>query len=338
MCQFFTEYGPDYSLEICPSCRPDRNDTKHLDQVISTIKGVCVCVWCVDAQVECKQVCVCVCVSPWTLAHLKPFCCLRGSFHVWFHVSVLVSIRLCVGWKSDLFFLSCFFPPRGSEHPFYVCEYTADPALLPTAPSITVSSLHTCGIFFIFASFYTFLYVCLYVNQPCGRAPKPSLWSRRWQPAAPGRNPPAGWNVGEKLSGGRIIVRRWGQEHATRASSRSFSEHHSMRRRFFWESEFDHSVSRKCREDPVWWSVNHRPTGNPPSFPSVSEMLYLTQQLSCSSLCVDTVAGRKETRPQSGHITVSYVEVMLVEISFYSSWKRRKFEVVLFPPNHENQN
>uniref|UniRef100_UPI003AAB5B12 histone deacetylase 8 isoform X2 n=1 Tax=Centroberyx gerrardi TaxID=166262 RepID=UPI003AAB5B12 len=37
--EFFTEYGPDYSLEISPSCRPDRNDTKHLDQVISTIKG-----------------------------------------------------------------------------------------------------------------------------------------------------------------------------------------------------------------------------------------------------------------------------------------------------------
>lgn len=194
---------------------------------------VCVCVCDVWMHRWSVNKCVCVFVSPWTLAHLKPFCCLRGSFHVWFHVSVLVSIRLCVGWKSDLFFLSCFFPPRGSEHPFYVCEYTADPALLPTAPSITVSSLHTCGIFFIFASFYTFLYVCLYVNQPCGRAPKPSLWSRRWQPAAPGRNPPAGWNVGEKLSGGRIIVRRWGQEHATRASSRSFSEHHSMRRWFF---------------------------------------------------------------------------------------------------------
>ncbi|KAM9827163.1 histone deacetylase 8 [Neosynchiropus ocellatus] len=37
--EFFTEYGPDYSLEISPSCRPDRNDAKHLDQVISTIKG-----------------------------------------------------------------------------------------------------------------------------------------------------------------------------------------------------------------------------------------------------------------------------------------------------------
>ncbi|XP_037118627.1 histone deacetylase 8 isoform X1 [Syngnathus acus] len=36
--EFFTEYGPDYSLEISPSCRPDRNDAKHLDQVVATIK------------------------------------------------------------------------------------------------------------------------------------------------------------------------------------------------------------------------------------------------------------------------------------------------------------
>ena len=180
--------------------------------------------------------------------------------------------------SSLVFFVLFFSSPWLWTSLLCVCEYSADPPLLPTAPSITVSSLHTCGIFLIFASFYTFLYVCvcvcLYVNQPGGRAPEPSLWSRRWQPAAPGRNPPAGWNVGEKLSGGRIVVGRWGQEHATRASSRSFSEHHSMRRLvfffcflFFRESEFDHSVSRKCREDPVWWSVNRRPTGNPPSFP-----------------------------------------------------------------------
>ncbi|KAG5852133.1 hypothetical protein ANANG_G00059210 [Anguilla anguilla] len=37
--EFFTEYGPDYSLEISPSCRPDRNETQHLDRVIGTIKG-----------------------------------------------------------------------------------------------------------------------------------------------------------------------------------------------------------------------------------------------------------------------------------------------------------
>ncbi|XP_077399578.1 histone deacetylase 8 isoform X2 [Vanacampus margaritifer] len=36
--EFFTEYGPDYLLEISPSYRPDRNDAKHLDQVVATIK------------------------------------------------------------------------------------------------------------------------------------------------------------------------------------------------------------------------------------------------------------------------------------------------------------
>uniref|UniRef100_H2M0W6 Histone deacetylase 8 n=1 Tax=Oryzias latipes TaxID=8090 RepID=H2M0W6_ORYLA len=37
--EFFTEYGPDYTLEISPSCRPDRNDSRHLEQVTRTIKG-----------------------------------------------------------------------------------------------------------------------------------------------------------------------------------------------------------------------------------------------------------------------------------------------------------
>ncbi|XP_026123872.1 histone deacetylase 8 isoform X3 [Carassius auratus] len=37
--EYFTEYGPDYSLEISPSCRPDRNESQHLERVISTIKG-----------------------------------------------------------------------------------------------------------------------------------------------------------------------------------------------------------------------------------------------------------------------------------------------------------
>ncbi|TRY54583.1 hypothetical protein DNTS_001582 [Danionella cerebrum] len=36
---YFTEYGPDYSLEISPSCRPDRNESQHLERVIGTIKG-----------------------------------------------------------------------------------------------------------------------------------------------------------------------------------------------------------------------------------------------------------------------------------------------------------
>nr|XP_061810937.1 histone deacetylase 8-like [Nerophis lumbriciformis] len=37
--EYFTEYGPDYSLEISPSCRPDRNEAKHLDQVVATVKS-----------------------------------------------------------------------------------------------------------------------------------------------------------------------------------------------------------------------------------------------------------------------------------------------------------
>ncbi|XP_055066747.1 histone deacetylase 8 isoform X1 [Misgurnus anguillicaudatus] len=37
--EYFTEYGPDYSLEISPSCRPDRNENQHLERVINTIKG-----------------------------------------------------------------------------------------------------------------------------------------------------------------------------------------------------------------------------------------------------------------------------------------------------------
>ncbi|XP_077445430.1 histone deacetylase 8 isoform X1 [Stigmatopora argus] len=37
--EFFTEYGSDYSLEISPSCRPDRNEAKHLDRVVAVVKS-----------------------------------------------------------------------------------------------------------------------------------------------------------------------------------------------------------------------------------------------------------------------------------------------------------
>lgn len=37
--QFFTEYGPDYVLEITPSCRPDRNEPQRIQEIISSIKG-----------------------------------------------------------------------------------------------------------------------------------------------------------------------------------------------------------------------------------------------------------------------------------------------------------
>ncbi|XP_026864543.1 histone deacetylase 8 isoform X2 [Electrophorus electricus] len=40
--EFFTEYGPDYSLEISPSCRPDRNESQQLERVIGTIKDITV--------------------------------------------------------------------------------------------------------------------------------------------------------------------------------------------------------------------------------------------------------------------------------------------------------
>ncbi|XP_031979503.1 histone deacetylase 8 isoform X1 [Corvus cornix cornix] len=37
--EFFTEYGPDYVLEITPSCRPDRNEPQRIQEILSSIKG-----------------------------------------------------------------------------------------------------------------------------------------------------------------------------------------------------------------------------------------------------------------------------------------------------------
>ncbi|XP_004940661.1 histone deacetylase 8 isoform X1 [Gallus gallus] len=37
--EFFTEYGPDYVLEITPSCRPDRNDPQRIQEILNLIKG-----------------------------------------------------------------------------------------------------------------------------------------------------------------------------------------------------------------------------------------------------------------------------------------------------------
>ncbi|XP_019337473.2 phosphorylase b kinase regulatory subunit alpha, skeletal muscle isoform isoform X4 [Alligator mississippiensis] len=36
--EFFTEYGPDYVLEITPSCRPDRNEPQRIQEVLNSIK------------------------------------------------------------------------------------------------------------------------------------------------------------------------------------------------------------------------------------------------------------------------------------------------------------
>ncbi|XP_035757651.1 histone deacetylase 8 isoform X2 [Egretta garzetta] len=35
---FFTEYGPDYVLEITPSCRPDRNEPQRIQEILNSIK------------------------------------------------------------------------------------------------------------------------------------------------------------------------------------------------------------------------------------------------------------------------------------------------------------
>ncbi|RMB98182.1 hypothetical protein DUI87_25085 [Hirundo rustica rustica] len=37
---FFTEYGPDYVLEITPSCRPDRNEPHIIQEILNSIKVV----------------------------------------------------------------------------------------------------------------------------------------------------------------------------------------------------------------------------------------------------------------------------------------------------------
>ncbi|KAM4818567.1 histone deacetylase 8 [Thomomys bottae] len=37
--EFFTAYGPDYVLEITPSCRPDRNEPHQIQKILNYIKG-----------------------------------------------------------------------------------------------------------------------------------------------------------------------------------------------------------------------------------------------------------------------------------------------------------
>ncbi|XP_058703767.1 histone deacetylase 8 isoform X5 [Poecile atricapillus] len=37
--EFFTEYGPDYVLEITPSCRPDRNEPQRIQEILNSIKA-----------------------------------------------------------------------------------------------------------------------------------------------------------------------------------------------------------------------------------------------------------------------------------------------------------
>uniref|UniRef100_A0A4W3GS23 Histone deacetylase 8 n=1 Tax=Callorhinchus milii TaxID=7868 RepID=A0A4W3GS23_CALMI len=37
--EYFIDYGPDYVLEITPSCRTDQNDSQRIEQLLSTIQG-----------------------------------------------------------------------------------------------------------------------------------------------------------------------------------------------------------------------------------------------------------------------------------------------------------
>uniref|UniRef100_A0A8D2LQ14 Histone deacetylase 8 n=1 Tax=Varanus komodoensis TaxID=61221 RepID=A0A8D2LQ14_VARKO len=37
--EFFTHYGPDYVLEITPSCRPDRNEPQRIQEILRHVKG-----------------------------------------------------------------------------------------------------------------------------------------------------------------------------------------------------------------------------------------------------------------------------------------------------------
>ncbi|XP_072126653.1 histone deacetylase 8 isoform X2 [Mobula birostris] len=37
--EYFTEYGPDYVLEITQSCRTDQNDPQRIEQLLNTIRG-----------------------------------------------------------------------------------------------------------------------------------------------------------------------------------------------------------------------------------------------------------------------------------------------------------
>lgn len=84
-------------MEISPSCRPDRNNSKHLEQVISTIKGMCNVPVYLNAQVRlCGWVwSVNRCVFVWFRLNSRSplffcFCLFNGLVSC-----VLVSLRLC---------------------------------------------------------------------------------------------------------------------------------------------------------------------------------------------------------------------------------------------------
>lgn len=207
--QFFTEYGPDYSLEISPSCRPDRNDTKHLDQVISTIKGVWV--WCLClgwfTGVTFKQVWVCVVLNPRSPLNLPSQ---HGSLNLQFHVSVLVSIRLC-GIEVWLVSLSVFTFLLVALN-ILLCDPCSVNHSLPFC-----LGLDTCdGV--LFASLYMCLCVCMFILE-CIRVCRHVVVSK----AEPLVSVLTAHSSQEKSSGrvetqakswaaGGLLQRRWGQK------------------------------------------------------------------------------------------------------------------------------
>lgn len=140
-------------------------------------------------------------VFPRTFAHLKHLCLCVVLFMCGFicpHSFLYVSV-----WDESMTCSSSFnfFPPDGSLHPS-VCvpERTVHPIWLP-AISVSVFP-DLCGIFQNY--FYIYLHdscslrfrinLCVSVAMCLGL--KRSLWSWCWQPTAPRRDPPAGWNMG----------------------------------------------------------------------------------------------------------------------------------------------
>ncbi|XP_073919731.1 histone deacetylase 8 isoform X1 [Castor canadensis] len=74
--EFFTAYGPDYVLEITPSCRPDRNEPHRIQQILNYIKDR---VSLTFAQAGLKQQSSCLCLwSNWNYRYVSP--CLAKLF------------------------------------------------------------------------------------------------------------------------------------------------------------------------------------------------------------------------------------------------------------------
>lgn len=195
----------------------------------------------------------------------------------------------------------------------YVCVNMHNMSMTPARVWLLI---HVVFFFlFLHLPLYMCLYVCMFVF-PCVRAAlwlslKSGLWSQRWQPTALRRNRPAGWNLGEKLSEGRIIVRRWGQETTRRQPCQTFRRTQPHIRKGKLNLSL---IIRRLRGIKVWtveWQEILL------SFLFLSEILYFKQRLSIlvsygevsyrpnkrhSQYC-----GNSKILPRSGHVTVIHV-------------------------------